>query len=75
VHGVASSGHLAAYGYSGQNPVDLTWRCKTDYRGFIADVDISPVQRNYGYGANYGYNYNYQPTSPYDYSQYGYRRY
>ena len=60
VRGVATSG--------GYGQANLTWRCKTDYRGFIADIDIN--RGNYGYGYNNGY-------SPYanDYSQYGYRRY
>ena len=63
---VATSGRYGGYGAQGQ--VDLTWKCKTDYRGFIADIDINRVQRNYGYG-------NYTPYNGYDYSQYGYRRY
>ena len=69
VRGVANSGRYAgAYGYSGQQAVDLTFKCKTDYRGFVTDVDIDRAQSNYGY--------NYQPYSNgYDYSQYGYRRY
>jgi hypothetical protein len=75
VRGVATSGRYGAYGNgygsNGQAPVDLTWRCKTDYRGFIAGIDVAPAQRNYGYGNNY----NTQPSNPYDYSQYGYRRY
>lgn len=65
VRGVASSGRYARYGYGGQGQVDTTWKCKTDYRGFVTDVDLDRVGNNYGYG-----NY-----SPYDYSQYGYRRY
>jgi len=66
VRGVANSGRYA-YGYNGQGQVDLTWKCKIDYRGFIRDIDINRAQPNYGYGN----------TSPYDndYSQYGYRRY
>lgn len=71
VHGVATSGRNAGYGYANQRP-DLTWRCKADYRGFINDVDVNFAQSNYGY--NYDNNYT-QPYSPYDYSQYGYRRY
>src|SRR6478672_684758 len=70
VRGVANSGRYAgAYGYNGQQQVDLTFKCKTDYRGFVTDVDIDRAQSNYGY--------NYQPYSNYgyDYSQYGYRRY
>lgn len=69
VRGVATSGRYG-YGYNGQGQVDLTWRCRTDYRGFVLNVDVRPAQRNYGYG-----NYNYQPYNPYDYSQYGYQRY
>ena len=76
VRGVATSGHYAAYGngaYGAQAPVDLTWRCKADYRGYIADIDIAPAQRNYGYGSNAYTPYN--QYNQYDYSQYGYRRY
>jgi hypothetical protein len=69
VRGVATSGRYGAYGYNGQGQVDLTWRCRTDYRGYIVSLDIRPAERNYGN------NYNYQPYNPYDYSQYGYRRY
>jgi hypothetical protein len=73
VRGVATSGRYGNYGYgnNGQAPVDLTWKCKTDYRGFVADVSISRAQGNYGYG----YNNNYAPYQNNDYSQYGYRRY
>jgi hypothetical protein len=73
VRGVASSGRYAGYGYGnngGQPPIDLTFRCRTDPRGFVRDVDVNRAERNY----NNGYTpYN----SPYsnDYSQYGYRRY
>ena len=76
VRGVATSGNYAGYnGYAAQAPVDLTWRCKTDYRGFIADIDIDPAQRNYG--SNYNQGYYTQGYTPWgnDYSQYGYRRY
>jgi hypothetical protein len=67
VRGVASSGRYAGYGYGGGGgQVDLTWKCKTDYRGFITDIDVDRAERNYGY--------QYQPYN-YDYSQYGYRRY
>ena len=71
VRGVASSGRYAgAYGYNGQGQVDLTFKCKTDYRGMVTAVDLDRAQSNYGYG-------NYTPYSNYgnDYSQYGYRRY
>ena len=70
VRGVANSGRYA-YGYNGQGQVDLTWKCKVDYRGFIRDIDINRAQSNYGYG----YNQGYAPQNNYDYSQYGYRRY
>jgi hypothetical protein len=68
VRGVASSGRYGV-GYGGQPPVDLTFKCKSDYRGFITDVDIDRAERNYGY--------NYTPYTGYgtDYSAYGYRRY
>ena len=67
IRGVATSGRYgAAYGYNGQAPVDLTFKCKTDYRGFITDVDIDRAQNAYGYNQ---YN-QYDP-----YAAYGYRRY
>jgi hypothetical protein len=59
VRGVATAGSGAA---------DLTFSCKTDYRGFIRDVDIDPAYRS-------GYGYAPPAYTPYDYSQYGYRRY
>jgi hypothetical protein len=75
VRGVASSGRSAGYGYGygGQAQPDLTWKCRTDYRGFITDIDVSLARSNYGYG---GYNaMPYNNNYNYDYSQYGYRRY
>ena len=67
VRGVANSGRYAGYGYGGGGgQVDLTWKCKIDYRGAITDIDVDRAQPNYGY--------NYSPYN-YDYSQYGYRRY
>ena len=75
IRGVATSGQYAGYnyGYNGQAPIDLTFKCKTDYRGFITDVDIDRAQSNYGYNSQP----HAQPYSPYgtDYSAYGYRRY
>ena len=51
VRGVANSGRYAsAYGYNGQGQVDLTFKCKTDYRGFVTDVSLDRAQSNYGYG-------------------------
>jgi hypothetical protein len=70
VRGVASSGRYAGYAYGGEAPVDLTWKCKADYRGFITAIDVDRAQGNYGYDNN-----GYTPTNNYDYSQYGYRRY
>jgi hypothetical protein len=76
VRGVATSGR--SYGYAGnQSQVDLTWKCKSDYRGYISDIDVRAAQRSYGQTYQ-GYQ-NYQPM-PYtggttDYSQYGYQRY
>lgn len=66
VRGVATSGNYA-YGYSGQGQVDLTWKCRIDYRGYVRDIDINRASSNYGYGSYTPYNN--------DYSQYGYRRY
>ena len=71
VRGVANSGRYGGYGYDNQARVDLTWKCKVDYRGFIRDLDINRAQTNYGYGYDQGYT----PYNNYDYSQYGYRRY
>jgi hypothetical protein len=71
VRGVATSGRYGGYGYGGQGQVDLTWKCKTDYRGYIVGIDVDRAQPAYGYGSGYSpYNNN-----TYDYSQYGYRRY
>ena len=72
VRGVASSGMNAGYGYgyNGQGQVDLTWKCKADYRGFISDIDIDRANRTSGYNSQYQ---QYQPYNPY--AQYGYRRY
>lgn len=76
VRGVANSGRYGGYGfgYTGQQQVDLVWKCKTDYRGMITDVDLNRPESNYGYGYNNGYNNSYTPWGQ-DYSQYGYRRY
>jgi len=71
VRGVASSGRYAGYGTQAQ--VDLTWRCRTDYRGLISDVSVNRAQGNYGYNGYNGGN-AYTPYNQ-DYSQYGYRRY
>ncbi len=69
IRGVANSGRTGAYGYNGgQPPVDLTFKCKTDYRGYVTQVDINAASRS-----DYGYN-RYTPNNN-DYSQYGYSRY
>ena len=75
IRGVATSGRYgAAYGYNGQAPVDLTFKCKTDYRGYITDVDIDRAQGVYGSNYNGYSQYNqYNPNDPY--AAYGYRRY
>jgi len=75
IRGVATSGRYgAAYGYNGQAPVDLTFKCKTDYRGYITDVDIDRAQGVYGSNYNGDSQYNqYNPNDPY--AAYGYRRY
>ena len=70
VRGVASSGRNTGY-YNQGGQVDLVWKCRTDYRGMIVDIDVDPAQSNYGYTFNYN---QYTPWN-YDYSQYGYRRY
>ena len=72
VRGVATSGRYGAYGYGQQSP-DLTWRCRTDFRGMVIDVSVHGAQPAYGYVPN-----AYTPyTNGYanDYSQYGYQRY
>jgi hypothetical protein len=71
VRGVASTG---AYGGYNNGQVDLTWKCKTDYRGAISDIDVDRAQSVYGYN---GYNngYGYSPYSNDPYAAYGYRRY
>ena len=71
VRGVASSGR--SYGYAGgQSQVDLTWKCKSDYRGYVYDIDVRAAQRNYGQTYQ---NYTPYTGGAYDYSQYGYQRY
>jgi hypothetical protein len=74
VRGVATTGRYGV-SYGGEPRVDLTWRCRIDYRGFVSDIDIDRAQSNYGYGYNNGYTGSYTPYNNYDYSQYGYRRY
>jgi hypothetical protein len=69
IRGVATTGRAAGYGYTPNSPVDLTFRCKTDYRGYVMDVDVRPATRS-----DYGYTNNYTPYNQ-DYSEYGYRRY
>jgi hypothetical protein len=66
---VASSGRYGV-GYGGQSQPDLTFKCATDYRGFITSVEITPAMTTYG--SIYA---PYNSYTPYDYSQYGYRRY
>lgn len=74
VRGVATSGGYGAYGYAGQP--NLTWRCQTDFRGMVMDVNIRPARPSYGNYGNVPYgNYGYTPYNNYDYSQYGYVRY
>jgi hypothetical protein len=72
VRGVANSGRSAGYGYATNN-VDLTFKCSTDYRGFITDIDVDRAQPAYGYNYNNGYSNGYTPYDPY--AAYGYRRY
>jgi hypothetical protein len=78
VRGAANSGRYAT-GYGGQAPVDLTFKCSADYRGYITNVDVRPAQQNYGssYTPYNGYSQygNGYPQYGNDYSQYGYSRY
>jgi hypothetical protein len=64
IRGVATSGY-ATYGYAPNAP-NLVWRCRTDFRGAIVDIDVNPAQRSQ--------RYDYSPWNN-DYSQYGYQRY
>jgi hypothetical protein len=76
VRGVANSGRSGGYAYGGgyaNNTIDLTFKCRTDYRGFIVDVDVDRAEINYGTNYNNGYNQGYTPYDPY--AAYGYRRY
>jgi hypothetical protein len=68
VRGVAASG---AYGYGGNQQPDLTFRCRTDFRGMVSDVSIQPAQRTYNsYGTSpYGYPQS-NSQRPYDPGQY-----
>lgn len=74
VRGVANSGRVAnAYD---NNAIDLTFRCRTDYRGYITSVSIDRAQANYGYNQQYTPYGAYGTTNPYNpYEAYGYRRY
>ena len=68
VRGVASSGRYGGYGYGyAQARPDLTWRCRTDFRGYVRDLSVSR--------GSYGYSNSYSPWGGNDYSQFGYRRY
>lgn len=74
VRGVAASGR----GYYSTQAPDLTWRCRTDFRGFVVDIDVNAAQPAYGGYGTYGNN-GYTPynnyNNDYDYSEYGYQRY
>ncbi|HVM22172.1 MAG TPA: hypothetical protein VM308_02575 [Sphingomicrobium sp.] len=74
VRGVATTNAQAGYGYghAGQHRVDLTWRCRTDFRGLITSVNIERAQPAHGYQQQQLPTYTPWGT---DYSQYGYRRY
>ena len=74
IRGVANSGRAGAYAYTygAQAPVDLTFTCRTDFRGMITDVDIDRAQSNYGYNNSTPYNGS---TYGNNYSNYGYSRY
>jgi hypothetical protein len=74
VRGVATSGRYGGYDYNGggEPRIDLTWKCKTDYRGYVIGIDLNRPQPNSGYDRQ-PYNNDYDEND--DYSQYGYRRY
>ena len=74
IRGVANSGRAGAYAYTygAQAPVDLTFTCRTDFRGMITDVDVDRAQSNYGYNNTTPYNGS---TYGNGYSNYGYSRY
>ena len=40
VHGVATTGRAGGYGYTPNSPVDLVWRCSTDFRGAIVGIEL-----------------------------------
>ena len=69
VRGVAASN---AYGGYNQQP-DLTFKCRTDYRGVVYSVEVERARSADGY-TPYGYQSPYQP-SPYNTGPYGYSRY
>lgn len=64
VRGFATVGGGYEYGETGPQ---LNWRCRTDGRGVIRQVDVDPVNA-------LGY-YNAQPQYYDDFSEYGYHRY
>lgn len=69
VRGVATSGAYGygySYGYGAQARPDLTWRCRTDFRGFIRELSVNRAQSVYGYDNS---------TWDDDFSRFGYRRY
>lgn len=66
VRGVATTGRGPGYGYTPNSPVDLVWKCRTDFRGAIVDIQVSPARSSY--------TELYTPWNQ-DYSQYGYQRY
>jgi len=74
VRGVAAS---SGYGGYNQQP-DLTFKCRTDYRGYVVSVDVQRAQSAYGYtpygAAPNAYANPYQ-ASPYNTGPYGYSRY
>lgn len=60
--GIAVRG-IAATGYYGG--ASVSWRCRTDARGYIREIAVNPSDSRYRYSRGYDY----------DYSPYGYRRY
>lgn len=69
VRGVASSGGGYAYGYGARPVGDLSFRCRTDGRGYIREVTLSAGDSRFRYGEGNSTPYND------DFSEFGYRRY
>ena len=65
VRGIAAAGGGYEYGEPGP---ELNWRCSTDGRGQIRQLNVYPANRGPGY-------YSQGPRYDDDFSEYGYHRY